>query len=194
MITLTPWEPGEIWYLLAAALSRRPSVIAPFVTRPNEKILDREALGLAPASDAAQGVYRLRKARGSSDGSIVLQESGVAYAFVTETLPLLERAGIDVDVWYVASAEIFDALPREERDWIYPEDVAMHAIGITGFTLPTMYRWIRSDLGRSLTLHPYAQGHYPGSGPGRAVIHEAGLDGEAQFRTVLKYLEARVKA
>ncbi len=194
MITLTPWEPNEIWYLLSAALSRRPSVIAPFVTRPAEKILDREALGLAPASDAAQGVYRLRRARGTSDGAIVLQESGVAYAFVMETLPLLERAGIDLDVWYVASTELFDALPREERDWIYPESVAMRALGITGFTLPTMYRWIRSDAGRSLTLHPYAQGHYPGSGPGRAVIHEAGLDGDAQFRAVLKYLDAMVRA
>jgi transketolase len=193
MITLTPWDPNEVWPLLTTALTRRPSVIAPFVTRPNEKILDREALGLAPASDAAQGVYRLRKAQ-SSDGSIVLQESGVAYAFITETLPLLVRAGIDLDVWYVSSAELFDALPQEERDWIYPSKVSMEAMGITGFTLPTMYRWIRSDTGRALTMHPYMQGHYPGSGPGRAVIHEAGLDGEGQFRRILKYLESRVRA
>lgn len=193
LITLTPWDPNEIWPLLTAALTRRASVIAPFVTRPSEKIIDREALGLAPASDATQGVYRLRKAR-SSDGSIVLQESGVAYAFVTETLPLLVRAGLDLDVWYVASAELFDALPQEERDWIFPESAAMEAMGITGFTLPTMYRWIRSDLGRAMTMHPYMQGHYPGSGPGRAVIQEAGLDGESQFRRILKYLEARVKA
>ena len=191
MITLTPWDPNEIWYLLAMALTRRPSVIAPFVTRPAEKVLDREALGLAPPSDAAQGVYRLRKARGASDGAVVLQESGVTYAFVIETLPLLERAGIDLDVWYVASAELFDALPREEREWIYPESVAMHAIGITGFTLPTMYRWIRSDAGRTMTMHPYMHGHYPGSGPGRAVIHEAGLDGEAQFTRILEYLAQR---
>lgn len=193
MITLTPWDPSEIWPLMTAALSRRPSVIAPFVTRPNEKVLDRESLGLAPASDASQGVYRLRKAR-SSDGAIVLQESGVTYAFLTETLPLLTRAGIDLDVWYVASAELFDALPAEEREWIYPQSAAMEAIGITGFTLPTMYRWIRSDVGRSLTMHPYMHGHYPGSGSGPSVIHEAGLDGEAQFRRILKYLESRVRA
>jgi transketolase len=193
MITLTPWDPGEVWYLLSAALAKRPSVIAPFVTRPNEQVLDREALGLAPASDAAQGVYRLRKANGSGDGSLILQESGVAYAFVTETLPLLERAGIDLDVWYVASTELFDSLPREERDWILPERVGMEAMGITGFTLPTMYRWIRSDAGRSATLHPYLHGHYPGSGPGRAVIHQAGLDGEAQFDAILRFLGARAR-
>jgi transketolase len=194
MITLTPWEPGEIWYLLAAALSKRPSVIAPFVTRPSEKVLDREALRLSPASDASQGVYRLRRARGQSEGSIVLQESGVTYAFVTETLPLLDRAGVDLDVWYVASAELFNALPHEEREWIFPESAAMDAIGITGFTLATMYRWIRSDRGRALTMHPYMSGHFPGSGTGRAVIHEAGLDGEAQFRRIMRYLDSKVLA
>jgi transketolase len=194
MITLTPWDPAEVWPLLATALSKRPSVIAPFVTRPNETIVDREALRLAPSSDCVQGVYRLRKAQGTGDGAIVLQESGVAYAFITETLPLLDRAGIDLDVWYVASAELFDMLPPEEREWIFPESAAVQAMGITGFTLATMYRWIRSDRGRSLTMHPYMHGHYPGSGPGRAVIHEAGLDGEAQFKQILKYLEAKVRA
>ncbi|MGZ5442896.1 MAG: hypothetical protein ACXW5U_01855 [Thermoanaerobaculia bacterium] len=194
MITLTPWDPNEVWHVLAAAIAKRPSVIAPFVTRPNERIIDREALNLAPPSDAAQGVYRLRKARGTGDGALVLQESAVAYAFVTETLPLLERGCIDLDVWYVSSAELFDMLPPEERDWIFPESAAMAAMGITGFTLPTMYRWIRSDQGRAMTMHPYMHGHYPGSGPGRAVIHEAGLDGEAQFRQVMRYLDTRVRA
>ena len=187
MITLTPWDPNEIWFLLAAALSKRPAVIAPFVTRPTERVIDREALNLAPASDCVTGVYRLRRARGAGDVAVVLQESGVAYAFVTEALPLLDRAGIDVDVWYVASAELFDALPAEERERIFPEHVAQRAIGITGFTLPTMDRWIRSEAGRAATMHPYMHGHYPGSGPGRAVIAEAGLDGRSQFERVALY-------
>ncbi|MGZ8709497.1 MAG: hypothetical protein ACXW28_04660, partial [Thermoanaerobaculia bacterium] len=98
MITLTPWDPQEIWYLMTAALAARPSVIAPFVTRPVEPVLDREALGLAPASDSKNGVYKLRSAKGAPQGSVVLQESGVAYAFITDALPLLDRDGIDVDV------------------------------------------------------------------------------------------------
>jgi transketolase len=193
MITLTPWDPSEVWYLMSAALAQRPSVIAPFVTRPSERVLDRAGLGLAPASEAVKGVYRLRKARRISDGAVVLQESGVAYAFLTEALPMLERTGIDLDVYYVASAELFDALPQEERDRIFPESVAMHAIGITGFTMATMYRWIRSDRGRAMSMHPYMHGHYPGSGSGRAVIAEAGLDGASQYRRITEWLEARVK-
>ena len=77
--------------LVSAALAKRPAIIAPFVTRPAEMVLDRAALGLPPASAAAQGVYRLRAARWLSQGTIVLQGTGVTNAFLNETLPLLER-------------------------------------------------------------------------------------------------------
>jgi len=193
MITLTPWEPGEIWTLVTAALSARPSVVAPFVTRPAERVLDREALGLAPASEAARGVYLLRAARGERDGTVVLQGSGVTYAFVRETLPLLEREGIDVDVYHVSSAEMFDRLTTAERRAIFPEARAAEAMGITGFTLPTMYRWVTSEAGRRHTLHPFRAGHFLGSGPGPEVIHEAGLDGEGQLRTIAAYVSERAR-
>ena len=73
---------------------------------------------------------------------------------------------------------------------MYPEALARRAMGITGFTLPTMYRWIRSDLGRAHTLHPFVKGHYLGSGPGDMVIAEAGLDGEGQYRAIRAFLDA----
>jgi transketolase len=151
VITLTPWDPQEMWVLVAAALNKRPAVIAPFVTRPSEKIIDRETLGLAPANAAAAGVYRLRKAQGKPDAALVLQGSEVAYAFIEGALPLLEKKGADLDVYYVASTELFDLLSHEEKERIFPEKVAQTAMGITGFTLPTMYRWIRSDRGRQMT-------------------------------------------
>jgi hypothetical protein len=66
-------------------------------------------------------------------------------------------------------------------------------VGITGFTMATMYRWIRSDAGRAATMHPYMHGHYPGSGSGRAVIAEAGLDGASQFKRLSEYLETKVR-
>ena len=48
-------------------------------------------------------------------------------------------------------------------------------MGITGFTLPTMYRWVRSEAGRRATLHPFQKGHYLGSGQANMVMKEAGL-------------------
>jgi transketolase len=189
MITLTPWDPQEIWTLVSAALARRPAVIAPFVTRPSERVIDRQAAGLSPATAAAAGVYALRRAEGKRDGTLVLQGSDVGYAFVEQTLPLLGKKGIDLDVFYVASAELFDLLPAAERERIYPEAAAQEAMGITGFTLPTMDRWVCSGRGRMMTLHPFRKGHYLGSGQADKVLEEAGLDGESQFQAILRYVE-----
>jgi transketolase len=193
-VTLTPWDPSEVWPLFAASLAARPAVIAPFVTRPAEKILDRAALGLAPAEAARKGLYLLRAANGEGDGSVVLQGSGVTYAFIEDTLPLLSEAGIDLNVYYVASAELFDALPREEREEIFPEARAQRAMGISGFTLPTLYRWIMSQAGRDASLYPFMHGEYLGSGPGHKVLAQAGLSGRAQFEAISSFVRGKVRS
>ncbi len=187
-VTLTPWDPQEIWPLFAAALNCRPAIIAPFITRPNETVLDRAALGLAPAEAAVKGVYLLRKPRGKGAGTVVLQESAVTYAFVEGALPLLEREGFDPWVYYVSSAELFDLLPAEEQKRIFPEERALEAIGVTGFTLPTLLRWIKSERGRIASLHPFRHGSFLGSGQGKMVLSEAGLDGQSQFESIAAYL------
>ena len=145
MITLTPWDPQEIWFLVSAALAKRPAIIAPFVTRPPETVLDRAALGLPSAALAAQGVYCLHSVHGHSQGTIVLQGTGVTNAFVTETLPLIDHAGLGLNVYVITSSELFDMLPPAERDRIFPEAHQQEAMGITDFTLATMTRWIRRN-------------------------------------------------
>jgi transketolase len=193
-ITLTPWDPAEIWTLLAAALERRPCLIAPFVTRPNEAVPDREKLGLAPVTAARTGVYRLRPAHGKGDGTVVLQGSEVGLAFATEVLPRFLHEGVDLEIVYVASAELFDALTPAERELIFPVARSEEAMGITGFTFPTLYRWIRSETGRVHSLHPFQEKHFLGSGRGEMVLAVAGLDADGQYRGVRRYLEARARA
>jgi transketolase len=189
MITLTPWDPSEVWPLVAQALVRRPAVIAPYITRPTEVVPDRAALGLAPALACVSGVYLLRAARGTRQGTLVLQGSEVAYDFVRSALPRLEKDGIDLDVYYVSSGELFDLLPAAEQARIFPEARAREAMGITGFTLPTMYRWIQSDRGRAMTMHPFQKGFFLGSGQADKVLAQAGLDGEGQYRQIVAYVE-----
>jgi transketolase len=190
-VTLTPWEPQEIWPLVAAAFRAEPAVIVPFVTRPSERVLDRAALGLAPPAAAAVGVYRLRAAAPDSprDGTVVLQGSEVTYVFVQEALPRLLADGINLEVVYVASPELFDRLPAATRAAVFGEELALEAMGITGFTLPTMYRWIRSDVGRAHTMHPFMRGRYLGSGSGDMVMREAGLDGDGQYARIREYVD-----
>jgi transketolase len=191
MITLTPWDPQEVWFLVSAALAKRPAIIAPFVTRPAETVLDRAALGLPSAALAAQGVYRLRSARGRSQGTIVLQGTGVTNAFVNETLPLIHNSGLGLNVYVITSSELFDMLSPAERESIFPEAHQQEAMGITDFTFATMTRWVRSDYGRDHSLHPFAHGHFLGSGSGAAVMKEAGLDGVSQFEAIRAYVSDR---
>lgn len=192
-ITLTPWEPQEVWPLVAAAFKAQPAVIVPFVTRPNEPVLDRVALGLAPAVEAVKGVYRLRVAEGDRDGTVVLQGSGVTLAFVQDALPRLLEDGINLEVIHVSSPELFDRLTEDERNEIFPDELSREAMGVTGFTLPTMYRWIRSDVGRSHTMYPFQKQGYLGSGAGDVVIEQAGLHGEGQYIRIKEYLDARAQ-
>ncbi|MDP3244821.1 MAG: hypothetical protein Q8M83_04150 [bacterium] len=191
MITLTPWDPQELWPLMTAALQARPCVIAPFVTRPNEKVLDRQILGLTPASAAAQGVYLLKKAKASvkCHGAVILQGSDVAYAFLQKALPKLEAEKLNLNIYYISSAELFDLLPAKEQEKILPEKIRQTAIGITGFTLPTLYRFITSERGRQASLHPFKNGHYPGSGQADKVLQEAGLDGESQYKAIKEFFK-----
>ena len=191
MITLTPWDPQEIWFLVSAALAKRPAIIAPFVTRPPETVLDRAALGLPSAALAAQGVYCLHSVHGHSQGTIVLQGTGVTNAFVTETLPLIDHAGLGLNVYVITSSELFDMLPPAERDRIFPEAHQQEAMGITDFTLATMTRWVRSDYGRAHFAPSVPARAFLGSGPGTMVMTEAGLDGVSQFKAIRAFVQGR---
>jgi transketolase len=195
LITLTPWEPGEIWPLLTAGLKKRPAILSPFVTRPNELIIDREKLNLASATESINGVYALRKADTAQpvDGHIILQESGVTIEFITKVLPRLDSDGYNLNIYHVSSAELYDAQPKERREDILPYTARREALGITGFTLPTMYKWITGFEARFNILHPFRKGHYLGSGSAESVLLEAGLDGESMYQEVKKYIESRAK-
>jgi transketolase len=177
-------------------LKKRPAVLAPFVTRPNEIVVDREKFKLPPATAAADGVYRFRKADPKSKeyhGSIILQGSAVTNDFVTYVLPRLDESGYNMNVYYISSAELFSMLPDRKKHEILPEKIMGEAMGITGFTMPTMYRWITSELGRKYTINSFVRGIYPGSGKAEVVMKEVGLNGPAQWDSIQKYITARGK-
>ena len=109
-------------------------------------------------------------------------------AFIWEALPLIEREGLDLNVYVVTSSELFDLLPADDRARIFPEEHQQEAMGITDFTLATLNRWVRSDYGRGHSLHPFRFRHFLGSGSGAVVMREAGLDGASQFEAIRAYV------
>jgi len=180
LITLTPWDTQEVWPLLVASLRARPAVLAPFVTRPACPVPDRAKLGLPPAHAATKGVYALRR---GGKAAVILQGHGVAHYFVRDVLPKLDAQGSKLSVYYVTSAELFDRLSDEEKREVFPPETAFHSMGITDFTLATLWRWVRSDAGLAASLHPLRLG-YLGSGSGDKVFEQAGLDGRGQWAAV----------
>lgn len=188
MITLTPWDPNELWPMTVESLLQRPAVLAPYVTRPSEVIVDREALGLAPAEASVKGVYKLLEANGKPDATLVYQGSDVAYAFISGVLPRLKETGMNVDVYYVSSVELFDRLDEDEREAIFPVSAANSAMMFSGFTKATTYRWVTSERGREFTFYPWKHGAFLGSGPGDVCLEQAGMHGEAQWEIVQKFI------
>jgi transketolase len=191
MISLTPWDPNDLWPLTAESLLQRPAVLAAYVTRPSEIMLDRKALGLAPAEDSVKGVYKLLAANGKADATIVYQGSEVAYAFATGVLPRLKEKGINLDVYYVASAELFDRLDEQEQRAIYPYSSASSAMMFSGFTVATTYRWIMSERGRKFTMYPWKSGNFLGSGQGDVCLEQAGMHAEAQLDLIQKFISGK---
>ncbi len=190
MITLTPWDPQEIWHMTVAALRHRPAIIAPFVTRPADRVVDRPALNLPPAHHAADGIYAMRRADPDSrqyNGTLFLQGNGIATVFVAEVLPELERRGLNMNIFYVTSVELFKLLSRAEQESILPEELTFESIGITDFTVPTLHQWVRSNEGIRRSLHSFRGGHYLGSGSAAKVLEEAGIHGKGQLDTLLRY-------
>jgi transketolase len=191
MISLTPWDPNELWPLTAETLLQRPAVMAAYVTRPSEVILDRAALGLAPPEAAVKGVYKLLAANGKPDATIVYQGSEVAYAFASGVLPRLQEKGINLDVYYISSAELFDRLDADEREEIFPASVAASAMMFSGFTVATTYRWIMSGRGRRFSMYPWKHGSFLGSGQGDVCLEQAGMHPEAQLETIKKFISGK---
>ncbi len=188
MITLTPWDPNELWPLTAESLLQRPAVLAPYVTRPSEVIVDRAAPGLAPPEASVKGIYKLLEANGKPDGTLIYQGSDVAYAFISGVLPHLREKGINLDVYYISSVELFDRLDEQERKEIYPASTAASAMMFSGFTAATTYRWTMSERGREFTLYPWKHGAFLGSGPGDVCLEQAGMHGAAQWDVIQKFI------
>jgi transketolase len=201
MLDLTPGTNEDVWPLLVAALQRdpRPAVIGAFVTRPNFRVVDRAALGMADPLAGMSGIYRLA---GPTEGRVpaahvVLQGAGVLDELLQnggEALTAIRRLDPGVDVHYVTSRLMFDALPRADRGRLWSPQMAVSAMGVTDFTADTMDGWITSSDGREATLSPHKGGHFLRSGIGSHVLKEGGLSADQIVDSVSRFVQQQATA
>ena len=64
-------------------------------------------------------------------------------------------------------------------------------MGITGFTLATMYRWVRSEAGLEARCTRTARATTSAAARARSCSPRPGLDGESQFSAIKEFLDAR---
>ncbi|MDE2292760.1 MAG: hypothetical protein KGL53_11820, partial [Elusimicrobia bacterium] len=131
---------------------------------------------------SARGVYAMR--RSSSKAVVVVQGCASGTVFVRDVLPRLDKEKVEVNAFYVASAELYARLPRAERESVFPEELASRSMMVSDFTTPTFRRWVRTEAGMEASLHPLKTHGYLGSGKWEAVVREGGLDGDSQFEAV----------
>lgn len=187
-ITATPLEVDEIWPLVTHALTLKPAVFAPFVVRTSSKFMDRKALGADEASQAVNGVYYLRRAKGKADGTVFVQGAGVGRIIVEQVLPVLDKEGLNLNILYVTSRELFEMLPPEKQAALVPDELLRSATGITDFTLPTLDGWINSVAGRRHALYPHKNGKFLQSADASKVYEQAGMDGKSILAALRAYV------
>ena len=187
-ITATPLEVDEIWPLVTRALALQPAVFAPFVVRTAAAFMDREKLGADPAAQAVNGVYYLRRAQGKPDGTVVVQGAGVGRIVAEKVLPVLVKEGLNINVRYVTSRELFEMLPPEKREALVPAALLRTAMGITDFTLPTLDCWLNSVCGRNHTLYPHKNGRFLESAAAAKVYEQARMDGADILAALRRYV------
>jgi transketolase len=182
-ITLTPLDAKDVWPSLTAALAKKPAVLYPFVTRPEVAQSDR-----AEGADASKGVYALVKEE-NAEGTLIIQGSGVGEIFMQQTYPKLKEEGIKLNVYYVCSRELFLMLDEKEQEQILPLSEQKRAMAISDFTMPTMYCWLKSELGQKCSIYPFKDGKYLSSGKAPKIYEQAHLDAASQLKAIKNYLQ-----
>lgn len=182
-ITLTPLDARDVWPSLCAAMAKKPAVLYPFVTRPEVSLNTR-----AEGADATKGVYALVKEK-DAQGTLIIQGSGVGEIFMQQTYPMLKQEGIKLNVYYVCSRELFLMLEEKEQEQILPLSEQKRAMAITDFTMPTIYAWLKNEIGQKYSLSPFKEGKYLASGKAPKIYEQAHLDAASQFAAIKNYLQ-----
>jgi transketolase len=184
LLVLRPADAAETVEAWKAAIERKdgPSVLV--LTRQKLPVLDRAALGLAPATGLHQGGYVLLDCPGEPQAIVLATGSEVHVALAG--VIALQRAGRRVRLVSLPSWELFEAAPREYRARVLPPAVHRRVAIEAG----SSFGWSRytGERGRVIGLD-----HFGASAPGERLFAEFGFTPEAVVQAVEELLGNEAK-
>ncbi len=142
-------ETAQAW-AQALAHTDRPSAI--ILSRQDLATIDRDAAGVAPASEAAKGGYTLLDADGEL--KVVLIATGSEVAVAVEARELLQAEGIGTRVVSMPCVEWFTAQPGDYRAAVLPAGVARVAVEAG---VPMGWREFVGDAGEIVSIDHFGE-------------------------------------
>jgi transketolase len=184
--------PGYFAAVREAVRRKELGVIVIHVARPDFQVADRSGWADPDLRSAAKGCYLIRDWDPAQPrGGTVLVQGSSATANLVGLLDRLGSEGLNVRVVAVISEDLFSWQSRDYRESVLPLDQRYDCMFVTTMTkrVPPI-----SNLGPLTEEYSLASDHddrWRTGGLEPDVIEEAGLDPEAIFRGVRRFVEER---
>ncbi len=154
VLNLHPWEHNEVAPMLAAALASDVPIIALHLTRPNVKVPDRAALGVASHMDSAKGAYVIRgfDPKRPKEGTVIVQGTSTTESVYALLAKFASGAMPNVKLVQAASWELFQLQPQSYRDQILSPSDWIDSTVITNGARRLMHDWISSKVAEEYAM------------------------------------------
>ena len=193
VINLHPWEHNEVAPMLAAALRAKQPIVALHLTRPNVKVPDRPALGIASHLDAARGAYVIKdfdKSR-PKEGTLIIQGTSTTDSLYTLLPRFLKGEGPNVKLVQATSWELFQMQPQAYRDSILPWSDWMDSTVITNGARRLMHDWLPHKIAEQYAMSSDWDNRWRTGGNVEELKKEAHIDPDSLWTGIAKFAASR---
>jgi transketolase len=193
VINLHPWEHNEVAPMLAAALRSDRPIVAIHLTRPNVKIPDRKALGIASHLDSARGAYVIKDFDPSrpKEGTIIVHGTSTTDSVYTFLPRLLKGEGPNVKLVQATSWELFQMQPESYRDSILPWSDWIDSTVITNGARRLMHDWLPHKIAEQYAMSSDWDNRWRTGGNVEELKKEAHIDPDSLWAGIAKFAKDR---
>ena len=193
VINLHPWEHNEVAPMLAAALRSDRPIVAIHLTRPNVKIPDRKALGIASHLDSARGAYVIKDFDRSraKEGTLIVQGTSTTDSVYTFLTRLLKGEGPNVKLVQATSWELFQMQPESYRDSILPWSEWIDSTVITNGARRLMHDWLPHKIAEQYAMSSDWDNRWRTGGNVEELKKEAHIDPDSLWAGIAKFAKDR---